>query len=94
VSIPGSPEITLTKPAGQALILILDATVSDDGLPEEPGVLTLKWTTKGPTGGVVLSPANSDVAEAKFTQKGRYEIELEASDGVAKTVEKIVVNVV
>lgn len=69
----------------QGIMVNVEAIVSDDGLPETPGALTLKWSQTGPAGGLSILPDNSDFAEARFTKRGKYVLTLEANDGVASS---------
>jgi len=69
----------------QGIMVNVEAIVSDDGLPETPGALTLKWSQTGPAGGLSILPDNSDFAEARFTKRGKYVLALEANDGVASS---------
>lgn len=69
----------------------LDATVSDDGLPDPPGVLALKWTKVGGPANVTFSPDNADYTEAKFVQKGKYTLRLEANDGAVVAGDQVTV---
>jgi K319-like protein len=62
---------------------VLDATVTDDGLPLTPGFVTTLWVKEsGPDTGVVTfaNPHAIDTT-ASFSEPGRYVVELEASDG-------------
>jgi hypothetical protein len=70
---------TIRMPAG----VVLDATVTDDGLPNPPGAVTTLWVKEsGPGTGVVTfaNPSSIDTT-ATFSQPGRYVLELEANDG-------------
>jgi len=91
VSAGPAPAPLLLK-AGQANVTLwLDATVSDDGLPESPGATALKWTKKSGPGNMVISPDNTDYVQALFTQKGKYILQVEADDGAAKTSDTVAV---
>ncbi|MBK9335254.1 MAG: hypothetical protein IPM98_01200 [Lewinellaceae bacterium] len=91
VSAGPAPAPLLLK-AGQANVTVwLDATVSDDGLPELPGATALKWTKKSGPGNMLISPDNADYVRALFTQKGKYVLQVEADDGAAKTTDTVAV---
>lgn len=90
---PDPAPLLLPKPSGQPQNVVaigLDATVSDDGLPETPGKVTLKWTSS-PAVGVSIVPDDTDVAEARFAQKGKYTLQLTASDEAASTSKQMTV---
>lgn len=59
----------------------LSATVSDDGLPASPGVVTLLWEEANRLDGVRFSSATADFTTATFFKKGVYTLRLTASDG-------------
>ncbi len=91
VSAGPAPAPLLLK-SGQANVTIwLDATVSDDGLPDPPGATALKWTKKSGPGNMVISPDNADYVQALFTRKGKYILEVAAYDGAAQTADTVTV---
>ncbi|MBD2460346.1 hypothetical protein H6G89_04745 [Oscillatoria sp. FACHB-1407] len=65
--------------------IMLDAIVSDDGLPSDPGRVTLQWSVSDPenTEQVIFTPSDSDYTAATFSAKGRYRIRFTANDGNA-----------
>src|SRR5262249_40953485 len=66
--------------------LTLQGSVSDDGLPNPPGTLTVAWANvSGPTS-PTYSNFHSPTSTISFNQPGTYVIKLTASDG-AVTVE-------
>ncbi len=88
----GTVPAPLLLPGGQGNVSArLDATVSDDGLPDPPGVVTLKWSKAGGPANVTLTPDNLDYTEAKFVKKGKYILQLEAGDGAATTTGQVTV---
>lgn len=86
-----APAPLLLKPGQPSVSAWLDATVSDDGLPDPPGVVTLKWTKKSGPSNMVISPDNTDYVEVRFTQKGKYVLQVEAADGAATTTGTVTV---
>ncbi|MEQ1747426.1 MAG: LamG-like jellyroll fold domain-containing protein, partial [Saprospiraceae bacterium] len=91
VSASPAPAPLLLKP-GQANVTVwLDATVSDDGLPNPPGVTALKWTKKSGPSNMLIKPDNTDYVQALFTQKGKYILQVEADDGAAKSADSVTV---
>ena len=72
-------EITLPSTATMA------ATVTDDGLPDPPGSVTLTWTMQsGPSGGSAsFSSASAEDPVVTFSAAGTYVLQLGATDGSA-----------
>ncbi len=59
----------------------LSATVSDDGLPASPGLVTLLWEEANRLDGVRFSSTTADFTTATFFKKGVYNLQVTASDG-------------
>ena len=59
----------------------LNATVTDDGKPADPGEVTLTWSKLSGPGTVVFSDTTIEDPTATFSALGTYQLELEASDG-------------
>jgi hypothetical protein len=91
ISIGTAPAPLLLKSDQANVAVQLDATVSDDGLPDLPGVVTLKWSKISGPGNVSFTPDDTDYTEVKFTQKGKYGLQLEADDHAAKTAVPVTV---
>ncbi len=77
----------------------LDGTVSDDGLPAPPGVVTTSWTKVSGPGTVTFGDAAAVDTSATFSATGSYVLrltaddsELSASDDVTITVTAAPVN--
>jgi hypothetical protein len=88
-SVRGQPLLVPTQPPGYAAAW-LDGTVSDDGLPNPPGEVSLTWSVvSGEPSGVSFEPDNLDYTEARFTKKGKYTLQLEADDGAAKASDQV-----
>jgi hypothetical protein len=70
---------TITLPSNTAF---LNGTVSDDGLPNPPGQLTLTWSQDSGPGTVTFSDANAENPTATFpAAEGTYVLRLTAYDG-------------
>gem|GEM_PF-1083039 len=80
--------------SGGTATVELDATVSDDGLPDPPGAVTYSWTKESGPGSVVFSP-NSTVEDpnATFTTVGDYMLKLTVSDSAADTNDMVKIRV-
>ncbi|MEI7706310.1 MAG: LamG-like jellyroll fold domain-containing protein, partial [Deltaproteobacteria bacterium] len=82
-----APQISVVSPTASpvhvatgAYGIMLDTTVTDDGLSGSP--VTLAWTTvSGPSSAVFSSPASADTG-ASFPVAGTYVLRLAASDGL------------
>ena len=91
LSASGEVNITVNRPpvvdAGPNQIVNLpaaaelDGTVSDDGLPDPPGVVTLKWSKASGAGRVSIADDAAAYTTARFSDKGVYILRLTASDG-------------
>lgn len=85
-------DLVLLKPLSQPFVAAqLDGTVSDDGLPNPPGVVTLKWTKLSGPGNLTFVQDNTDFVEARFSAKGKYVLRLEADDSAAKASDDLTV---
>lgn len=72
------PDAAIALVGGSAT-LALDATVSDDGLPN--GSLTVKWTRPSGPASVVFATATAIDTSVTFTAVGTYKLKLAANDG-------------
>src|SRR5690606_1391508 len=74
---------------------ILKGSVSDDGLPNPPGKLTLAWSLKsGPDGGEVeFAHKDSLRTKAGFSLPGEYILRLAAADGKAESFSDVKITV-
>jgi hypothetical protein len=59
----------------------LDGTVSDDGNPDPPGMLTTTWSKESGPGTVTFGDANAVDTTATFSEFGTYTLRLTAFDG-------------
>ena len=72
----------------------LNGTVTDDGLPNPPGVVTSRWAqVSGPPNGVIFGNANAVDTTARFSQAGTYELRLEADDSASKASSQVLITV-
>jgi hypothetical protein len=82
------PDLEVFLPA-QA---VLNATVTDDGLPTPPSVTTTWSMVSGP-GTVTFQNANAVDTQASFSVNGTYVLRLTATDGVLSTSDQAQVTV-
>jgi hypothetical protein len=59
----------------------LDASVTDDGLPDPPGALTLTWSQVSGPATVIFDDTTAEDTWATFSEAGTYVLQLEADDG-------------
>ena len=64
-------------------IATLDATVTDDGLPNPPGMVTTTWSQVGGTGTAIFGDPNAIDTTVSFTEASTYVLRLTADDGGA-----------
>jgi PKD repeat protein len=68
---------TITLPA----VANLNGTVTDDGLPNPPGAVTVTWSKTSGSGTVTFANSAAKVTTATFSAAGTYVLKLTASDG-------------
>ncbi|HVL93799.1 MAG TPA: LamG-like jellyroll fold domain-containing protein [Acidimicrobiales bacterium] len=89
---------TVSAGADQEIVLpnaaSLDGTVTDDGLPNPPGVTTVAWTTVSGPGTVTFASASSTDTTASFSAAGTYVLRLSASDGTLSASDDVTVTVI
>jgi 6-phosphogluconolactonase (cycloisomerase 2 family) len=65
----------------QSNLVVLSGRAVDDGLPLNPGVLTVQWSKQGGPGDVIFSNASAACTCASFSAPGQYLLRLDANDG-------------
>ena len=81
------PDRTVTLPA----VAALDGTVTDDGLPSPPAMVTTLWSMVSGPGAVDFANANGVDTNATFTVAGTYVLRLTASDSVLSAADEITI---
>ena len=87
----GDPQ-TITLPDSASL----SGTVTDDGLPDPPGALTVTWSKDDSSTGagtVTFDPPNAMQTTATFSAAGTYVLKLTASDGDQSASDTVTVTV-
>lgn len=84
----GPPQI-VTLPAGA----ILDGTVTDDGLPNPPGVVTTDWVKVSGQGLVTFGDPSAVDTTASFSAPGVYVLRLSAFDGALTSTDEVTISV-
>ena len=70
------PDLTIALPATASL----NGAVTDDGLPNPPGAVTVTWSKVSGPGSVTFTKSNAAVTTASFSVAGTYVVRLTASD--------------
>lgn len=71
----------------------LNGTVTDDGLPNPPGQVTISWTKVGGPGTVTFTSPNTAVTQASFSVGGTYTLRLSANDSALTSSSDVTVTV-
>lgn len=71
----------------------LNGTVTDDGLPTNPGTLTYSWTKVSGPGTVTFGNAAAVDTTARFSATGSYVLRLTASDGALSASDTVTISV-
>jgi hypothetical protein len=83
------PNQTISLPAGAAL----DGTVTDDGLPSNPGAVTTTWTKVSGPGTVSFANVAAIDTTATFSEVGSYVLRLSAGDGQLTAADDVAITV-
>jgi hypothetical protein len=86
-AVNAGPDQAVTLPG----TVVLNATVSDDGLPIPPGLLTFTWTKVSGPGNVAFANPAAINTTATFSAPGGYVLRLTASDGAASVADDLTV---
>ena len=89
-SVDGGADQTITLPEDS---VSLDATVTDDGLPNPPGAVITTWSQVSGPGTVVFDDDSAVNTTATFSEAGTYVLELAADDGELTTSDEVTITV-
>ena len=89
-SVDAGPDQQITLPD----FADLDGTVTDDGLPDPPGVVTTLWTQQSGPGTVTFGNPNAIDTNAVFSESGTYVLRLTADDSELQPYDELTVTVV
>ena len=81
---------TITLPANASL----SGTVTDDGVPNPPGAVSVTWSLVSGPGTVGFTNANASATAATFSVAGVYVLRLTASDGMLTDSDDLTVSVI
>ena len=87
---PFSPVLSLADTQG---ILWVQAEVTDDGAPSDPGTVSVQWSVVEGPEGVVFSTPQAPATGIQFASPGEYRLRLTASDGAAASQQDLFVSV-
>ena len=87
-TVNAGPDQTITLPASASL----DGTVSDDGLPTPPALITT-WSKFSGPGVVTFANASAVDTTASFSASGTYVLRLTADDGAGSSSDDVTVTV-
>ena len=88
-AVDAGPDRTITLPAPAQLA----GAVSDDGLPDPPGEVTLSWSQVSGPGTVTFADAGAPDTTAAFATDGVYVLRLSAIDGELDASDEMTVTV-
>jgi hypothetical protein len=80
---------TITLPAAASL----NATVTDDGLPNPPAAVTVTWSKVSGPGTVTFADASAVDTTATFSVAGTYVLQLQASDSLLSATDTVTITV-
>jgi hypothetical protein len=72
---------------------VLDGTVTDDGLPNPPGMLTTTWSQVSGPGVVTFGDGSAVDTTASFSTEGTYVLRLTADDGELNAGDEVTITV-
>src|SRR6266545_3000463 len=83
------PDQPITLPASASL----SGIVTDDGLPNPPGVMTITWSKVSGPGTVTFGNSNAASTTATFSAPGSYVLRLTANDGALSSSDDVAITV-
>ncbi len=93
---PNTPPVANAGPNVKVMIpnmLTLAGTISDDGLPNPPGITTVTWTKTSGPGLVAFVNPNAASTTVFFSTAGTYVLQLTASDSALSGMSNVTVTV-
>lgn len=85
--IDAGPDQAIVLPANS----VLDGTVTDDGLPNPPGLVTTSWTKQSGPGTVTFADADAVDTTASFSAAGTYILVLTADDSALQAHDEVTI---
>ena len=87
--VDAGPDVAVTRPTAAALA----GSVTDDGLPNPPGLVTDVWSKVSGPGTVAFADASAASTTATFTAAGSYVLRLTGDDGALTVSDDVTVTV-
>jgi hypothetical protein len=88
-SVSAGPDQTVTLPNAASL----DGTVTDDGLPNPPALVTTTWSQTSGPGTVTFANAGAVDTTASFSAAGTYVLRLTADDSALSAFDELTITV-
>jgi hypothetical protein len=88
-TVNAGPDQAVTLPSGANLA----GAISDDGLPNPPGAMSVAWSKVSGAGEVSFSNPNAADTTAAFSAAGAYILRLTAGDGELSASDEVAVNI-
>ncbi|OVE76268.1 hypothetical protein BVX98_06320, partial [bacterium F11] len=97
-NLPPVVDAGLDKEVLQLKAVLLEGKVSDDGLPNPPGRVDVRWSVHSSSTGkenneVIISSPTQETTKAWFSSPGEYTLKLEATDGELTAYDTIIIKV-
>ncbi len=89
----GNDQTLIVADLSSPVVASLDATVTDDGLPSAPGVLTTQWTMVSGPAAVTFQNALAVDSTVSLPAEGTYVLRLTANDGELETSDELTITV-
>ena len=83
--VSAGPDRSVTRPEAASLT----GSVTDDGLPNPPGAVTVTWTVVSGPGAVTFGNVNAASTTATFGAAGSYVLRLTGNDSQAQTADDV-----
>jgi hypothetical protein len=84
-TVNAGPDQMVTLSAGA----VLDGTVTDDGLPDPPGIVTTTWSPVSGPGTVTFADSGAVDTTASFSTSGTYVLRLTVDDSEASVSDEV-----
>jgi hypothetical protein len=86
-SVSAGPDVSIELPEDA----VLDGSVSDDGLPNPPGVTTAMWSQTDGPGTATFTPPDAEDTTVSFSQAGTYVLTLTGDDSEQQASDDVTV---
>lgn len=94
VNAPPTVDVGVDRVAQVGQPLVLNATVTDDGLPNPPALMTALWTKSAGPGTATFANGNLVNTSVTFDAPGIYTLRLTVNDSLLSVFDELVVSVI